>query len=83
MPKRRTKPHTRLGGWIGEDVDAALLEEAEELAAQRSGTCIPGQAAIRKAVRDLLEARRRRTLSNEARAALGQSECWDGNEDEE
>ncbi len=81
MPKR--KPHTRLGGWIGEDVDAALLEEAEELAAQRSGTCIPGQAAIRKAVRDLLEARRRRTLSNEARAALGQSECWDGSDGSE
>ncbi len=81
MAKR--KPHTRLGGWLGEEVDSVLLEEAEELACQREGTLLPGQAAIRKAVRDLLEARRRRTLSNEARAALGQSECWDGREDDE
>ncbi len=81
MSKR--KPHTRLGGWIGEDVDAALLDEAVELAEHREGTLVPGQAAIRRAVRDLLEARRRRTLSNEARAALGQSECWDGREDDE
>ncbi len=74
--RRRTKPHTRMGGWLGEDVDSVLLEEAEELASQREGTLLPGKAAVRQAVRDLLDARRQRSLSAEARNALG----WDGDD---
>lgn len=70
-PKRRTKARTSINGWMGEDVDSELLDEAIELASNREGTCVPGNAAIRAAIRDLLEARRRRSLSNEAREALG------------
>lgn len=78
MPKpKRRRPATRtsVNGWLGEDVDNELLDEAIELASNREGTCVPGNAAIRAAVRDLQDARRRRSLANEACAALG----WDPN----
>jgi hypothetical protein len=71
MSDRRKRPRASA---FDADLDAELLDQANELASEREGTINPGRAAVRRAVRDLLDERRRRKLSAEARAALGAGE---------
>jgi hypothetical protein len=68
MAAKRKRPRASA---FDADPDAELLDQAHELASEREGTINPGRAAVRRAVRDLLDERRRRKLSAEARAALG------------
>lgn len=49
----------------GERIDDELLIEAEEIASARGNTAIPGKAAVKRVIRELLE--RRRQASARAR----------------
>lgn len=65
---RKRKPRA----WQSDDIiDDELQAEADALAAEREQSVIPSKAGVRKALRDLLDARRRRSMANEAAAALG------------
>lgn len=60
---RKRKPRV----WLSDDMcDPELRIEAEELASQRENTMLPGVAAVRRAMRDILAERRRRASRAEA-----------------
>ncbi len=66
MAKRPRRPRV----WLTDDViDADLRIAAEELASERERTAIPGRAAVRKAMRDILAERRTRQARADAIAA--------------
>lgn len=82
MPKRKRKPRNYFGrrssltrstfNDAADHVDAELLIQAEELASIRENTAVPGRAAVNRAVREILEERRKRNAQAEAIAAIGE-----------
>ena len=69
MAKRGPKRRERLRGTSDDFVDTELLIEAEALASERERTAVPGQAAIRRAMRDIVESRRKAQARAEALTA--------------
>lgn len=77
MAKRQRRQRV----WLTDDVvDADLRIEAEELASQREGTMLPGHAAVRKAMRDILTERRSRRARADAIAAGFEADLSEGDE---
>lgn len=74
MPaKRKRKLRNHFGGYDApEHLDAELLIEAEALASTRENTSVPGRRAVQRALRDIIDARRRRNAQAEAIAAIGE-----------